>query len=384
MPRLDGLELVAALRADPRTAARARAAAVGARRAGGLHRGLAGRRRRLSRQTVRGGRTARPRARQHRTGAAAQPPRPLAHGPGRLAAGGVLRLRRATARSSRSTPRSPTSSGYGPEGLPYEPAFTRGGRRPTPTPRPTGRSRTRSPSCSTNPTARFTIPVNHRDGHRLWVTVNFNHADDPDTGRRVMVGTFRDVTAEHYTVQRESALAALNQQLAQADTLDDAVRAARRRAAQAVGGARVLAVTLPAGASRTRSAAELVCVGEPTQWADLPSRTETDDHIARATATCSPRTPASPARRASRCSIPAACSCLQIELSEQRPFTAEDHTLLTVLGGRLGQGLQRVHQLDQQRETALALQTRHPRPGEPAHRIRGALPTGHQPASGRR
>ena len=68
--------------------------------------------------------------------------------------------------------------------------------------------------------------MNHRDGHRLWVTVNFNHAEDPETGRRVMVGTFRDVTAEHYTVQRESALASLNQQLSQADTLDDAVHAA--------------------------------------------------------------------------------------------------------------------------------------------------------------
>src|SRR6201999_2275177 len=34
----------------------------------------------------------------------------------------------------------------------------------------------------------------------------------------------------------------------------------------------------------------------------------------------------------------------------------EDHTLLTVLAGRLGQGLQRVYEVDEQRETALALQ----------------------------
>ena len=45
-----------------------------------------------------------------------------------------------------------------------------------------------------------------------------------------------------------------------------------------------------------------------------------------------------------------------IDLAEQRPFTLEDQTLLTVLAGRLGQGLQRVYQVDQQRETALALQ----------------------------
>ena len=47
---------------------------------------------------------------------------------------------------------------------------------------------------------------------------------------------------------------------------------------------------------------------------------------------------------------------VHIELKDPRPFTSEEHTLLTVLAGRLGQGLQRVHQLDQQRETALALQ----------------------------
>jgi anti-sigma regulatory factor (Ser/Thr protein kinase) len=47
---------------------------------------------------------------------------------------------------------------------------------------------------------------------------------------------------------------------------------------------------------------------------------------------------------------------VHIELEERRAFTGEEHTLLSVLAGRLGQGLQRVHQLDQQRETALALQ----------------------------
>jgi serine phosphatase RsbU (regulator of sigma subunit) len=45
-----------------------------------------------------------------------------------------------------------------------------------------------------------------------------------------------------------------------------------------------------------------------------------------------------------------------IDLADQRPFTLEDQTLLTVLAGRLGQGLQRVYKVDQQRETALALQ----------------------------
>ncbi|MFY9919288.1 MAG: ATP-binding protein, partial [Mycobacterium sp.] len=159
--------------------------------------------------------------------------------------------------------------GYGPEGLPYEPVFPWW------------------PSADTDPDAHrqvgeafaelldeshgsFTIPVNHRDGHRLWVAVTFNHAEDPETGHRVIVGTFRDVTAEHYTVQRESALAVLNQQLSQADTLDDAVRAATAELRGVWQARRVLAATWPGEISEL-VAPQLIWVGEPAHWADLPS-----------------------------------------------------------------------------------------------------------------
>ena len=46
-------------------------------------------------------------------------------------------------------------------------------------------------------------------------------------------------------MQRETALAALNQQLAQADTLDDAVLAAAEEFREGVAARRVLAVTCP-------------------------------------------------------------------------------------------------------------------------------------------
>ena len=95
------------------------------------------------------------------------------------------------------------------------------------------------------------------------------------------------------------------------------------------------------------------------------------------TATYSPPTRRSSGRRGSRCNIPGAYSSSGSSWPNRRPFTTEDQTLLTVLAGRLGQGLQRVHQIDQQRETALALQ----------HAILGpaVLPNGfavrYQPAS---
>jgi hypothetical protein len=42
----------------------------------------------------------------------------------------------------------------------------------------------------------------------------------------VTVGTFRDVTAEHYAIQRESTLASLSTRLSQAGSLSDALAAA--------------------------------------------------------------------------------------------------------------------------------------------------------------
>lgn len=93
------------------------------------------------------------------------------------------------------------------------------------------------------------VPVTHRDGHRLWVTSTFTHSEDPDTGRKVVVGTMRDVTAEHYLVQRESALASLSDALAQADTLGDAVRAAAQQLRDVWHARRVVAVTFPTDGS---------------------------------------------------------------------------------------------------------------------------------------
>ncbi len=268
--------------------------------------------------------------------------------------------------------------GYGPEGLPYQPVHPWW------------------PEADTDPEAHrhvaavfaelagrlqgtYTVPVNHRDGHRVWVTFSFNHADDPETGRRVMVGTFRDVTAEHYLAQRQTALAEVNQQLAQADTVDDALRATIGELRRLWHARRVLAITFQTDSSGPTMASDtpsLVSAGEPAQWADLPSdRRELISALRDGDLLVVDTT--EPATAAIALQHPEGVLVIWIGLAEQRPFGAEDQTLLTVLAGRLGQGLQRVYQLDQQRETALALQ----------HAILGPdqLPSGfavrYQPAS---
>jgi PAS domain S-box-containing protein len=206
------------------------------------------------------------------------------------------------------------------------------------------------------PHGRYTVPVTHRDGHRLWVTVTFNRIEETETGRRVVVGTLRDVTAEHYTVQRETALAALNQQLAQADTLREAVQAAAEELRALWQARRVLAVAFPDDSAEVDATpADFICVGEQVAWDGLPVRTRRAIDALRHADLLLPDS-SEPGTARIALQDPRGLLTLSIELQERRPFTAEDHTLLTVLASRLGQGLQRVHQLDQQRETALALQ----------------------------
>lgn len=151
---------------------------------------------------------------------------------------------------------------------------------------------------------------------------------------------------------------ALNQELAQADTVDDAVHAAAEELRRLWRARRVLAVTFPAqssAAEMTFGEPRVVSVGEPAQWADLPPQTQQalsslrDGDLLTSNAT-------QPGTAGIALQHPDGVLVVWIDLTDQRPFTLEDQTLLTVLAGRLGQGLQRVHQVDQQRETALALQ----------------------------
>jgi GAF domain-containing protein len=163
---------------------------------------------------------------------------------------------------------------------------------------------------------------------------------------------------------------ALNQELAQADTVDDALHAAAEELRRLWRARRVLAVTFPTGSSSTQTgygAPQVVSVGEPAQWVDLPSHTRQMLSSLRDGELLTPNT-TKPGTAGIALQHPEGLLVVWIDLAEQRPFTLEDQTLLTVLAGRLGQGLQRVYQVDQQRETALALQ--HAILG-PAHLPRG-------------
>jgi PAS domain S-box-containing protein len=196
---------------------------------------------------------------------------------------------------------------------------------------------------------RYTIPLTHRDGHRLWVDVAFNQAQDPDTGRRVVVGTFRDVTAEHYAIQRDSALAALSLRVSRAGSLPEVLAGALEEMKDLWRARQVLAVAFGPHAEPVLTATD-----SPAHWQELPAGRR------EALTALREQPPLTPVADHTSAGItvehPDGPMALWVDLGSGRPFTDEDKLLLSLLAGHLAQGLARAHQIDQQRETAIALQ----------------------------
>jgi PAS domain S-box-containing protein len=234
--------------------------------------------------------------------------------------------------------------GYGPEGLPYLPTHPWWPDAAT----DAEAHRAVSHAFATlleEPHGTYTIPVRHRDGRRLWAAAAYNRVQDPETGKRVVVGTFRDVTAEHYAVQRDSALAALGMRFAEAENLGEALDAVLRELEQTWQAAYVLATVF------TDRAGPVVTATDPSlTWDSLPEDRRRSILALR-------DLPAfTPSGTGIVLDHPHGPMALWIEPGPQRPFTTPDETLLALLAGRISQGLRRIDQFDQQRETALALQ----------------------------
>ncbi len=238
--------------------------------------------------------------------------------------------------------------GYGPEGLPYRPVHPWWPDAVTDSEahQQVGEA---FELLLGSPKGSYTIPITHRDGHRLWATATFNQVVDPDSERRVTVGTFRDVTAEHYAIQRESALAALGTCLSRAASLPEALAGALEELRKLWRARRVLAAVFDHGDEPS-----LTSTDSSLSWSRLSAaRQESLDALRRGPVL----TPAAdPTGAGILLEFPDGPLALWIDLGENRPFTGEDQLLLSLLAGHLAQGLHRAHQIDQQRETAIALQ----------------------------
>ncbi|MFI0720675.1 SpoIIE family protein phosphatase [Streptomyces sp. NPDC021224] len=238
--------------------------------------------------------------------------------------------------------------GYGPEHLPYaqEPPWWPDAATDPEGHRAVARAFT---AAADGAGGNRVLPVRHRDGRRLWVSASLARVQDPDSGDRVLVGTFHDVTAERYAIRRETAVAALTVGLSRAGSTAESLDGALKELAGLWQASRGLAVLFP-GSGRPVTAA----IGTAPDWDTLGAEQQA--------ALCALRDGPSltPSARGGgvgvRLEHPRGPLVLWLDLGEHRPFTDQDVTLLSLLAGHLAQGLSRAHQIDQQRETALALQ----------------------------
>ena len=113
--------------------------------------------------------------------------------------------------------------GYGPEGLPYDVPHP---WWPDPEADPDNHAQltTVLTALQAAGRGRHVLALRHRDGHRLWVETSVDTIPDSDrTGAPMMIGVARDVTAAHRAAQRDRLLVDAGQVLAGVDEPDSSV-----------------------------------------------------------------------------------------------------------------------------------------------------------------
>lgn len=242
--------------------------------------------------------------------------------------------------------------GYGPEGLPYRP------------PRPWW------PDPKTNPEAHqqviaafdqimgqsrgsYTAPVIHRDGHQIWISTAFNQVQHPDTGRRVTVGTARDVTAERLAGQREATLAGFAAALAATGEISEMLTTAAREIAAAVDASQVTAALWSSGGNRTITGWPRIAPGAGASAAV----TEALDAVRYQPAASVAVLPGDEGA----CLLAAplhgtGSSAIAAEFPADRAASAEVRELFSVLTSHLAQVLAKARDYEQARTVALTLQ----------------------------
>ncbi|MBE1493056.1 PAS domain S-box-containing protein [Amycolatopsis lexingtonensis] len=238
--------------------------------------------------------------------------------------------------------------GAGPEGLPYREPFP---WWPDPDADPEAHRQVAEAFAGVrdSPAGSFVAPLRHSDGHRVWAAIAYNALHD-DEGRRRLVGTVRDVTAERYAVQRENALAAMNQRLTGVSGVPEVLRVALELVRELWSAERVLTVTWP------RDGVPELTSTDPRDhgWTGLaaPLR-ETLDRLRSLPAL---HTTAVDGGAGTSVDHPGGRLTLWVEPARGRILGTEDRTLLALLAGTLAHALRRAHRDDRQREVAIALQ----------------------------
>jgi PAS domain S-box-containing protein len=248
--------------------------------------------------------------------------------------------------------------GYGSEGLPYPPPFPWWPNQDDPV------ALKAATDALTQGLAQdrgsVTVPLRHRDGHRVWVALTYSAVWDADAGRRFVVGTMRDVTGQHLAGEREAALSRLTHRLSTVDGQREVIMAALGELRDLWHARRCLAVAWNPADEVTLTCA-LPAAGEESvpssMYEAMRLRRDGPAHLTIATRPA-PRQTSPGAVTGVGTTLEYADGVLSIwlDLPRARIFTSDDRALLGLICGCLSEALNRAAQSDQQRSVALALQ----------------------------
>ncbi|RZU77131.1 PAS domain S-box-containing protein [Micromonospora kangleipakensis] len=118
-------------------------------------------------------------------------------------------------------------------------------------------------------TGAWEVPFQHRDGRTHWVSVSATEVRDPEHDRTLLVGTVRDVTAEHAVTQRHRAAAALADRLAEVAAEDEVLALTAAALSQAFAGTAYLLPRDGDGPAHTAAGPVAVAELDPTVAARL-------------------------------------------------------------------------------------------------------------------
>ncbi|MGB8963351.1 MAG: SpoIIE family protein phosphatase, partial [Pseudonocardiaceae bacterium] len=198
--------------------------------------------------------------------------------------------------------------------------------------------------------SRWVIPMRHgADRRRIWLSITSGTVTGPDGTVQARVATVRDVTTEHLSAHRDAAVARLTARLAGASDSQGVLSA----------GLAELAANWPTRRAMILSwdlNGQVSVIGAGTSWAALPSATRASITEIRTTG----RPYCHSGDRSTVVGIPIPSdtqpSVVWLELDPGRAFRDEDTALLSDLAGHLGHALTRARLFDEQRAASLTLQ----------------------------
>ncbi len=218
--------------------------------------------------------------------------------------------------------------GYGRDGLPYRPPYP---WWPDGDDDPDARAQLDAALANLlhEGSGWYEVPLQHRDGRRVWTSISVTSVSDPHSGRSLLVGTVRDVTQDRLARQRQQQASVLAQQLTEAASAD-AVLAVLTGGLSAVFGGRVHVTPVDADPPDEAS--------DPRRWADADSPADVAVPGVGA-----------PLRTGARQWL------VRVAFDRPRRVGPDEHLILGLITAAAGQALQRVETADSQADLTAGL-----------------------------